>query len=74
VITSDEEIVRAARLRLWREHLRRDDVDGPPDRVIEELWRPAAESSELDRLELLPHVSRRARRFLGPINGLLVDG
>jgi hypothetical protein len=22
----------------------------------------------------LPHVSRRTRRFLGPINGLLVDG
>jgi phosphatidylserine/phosphatidylglycerophosphate/cardiolipin synthase-like enzyme len=74
VITCDEAIVRAARLRLWREHLRRDDVDGEPHRVIDELWRRAAEGSELDRLELLPHVSRRSRRFLGPVNGLLVDG
>ena len=28
------------RLRLWREHLRRDDVDGEPHEVIDELWRP----------------------------------
>ena len=74
VITCDEELVRAARLRLWREHLRRDDVDGEPHRVIDEIWRSTAEGDELDRLELLPHVSRRTRRFLGPINGLLVDG
>ncbi len=74
LITCDEAIVRTARLRLWREHLRRDDVDGEPHRVIDELWRPAAEGTELDRLELLPHISRRTRRFLGPINGLLVDG
>jgi phosphatidylserine/phosphatidylglycerophosphate/cardiolipin synthase-like enzyme len=74
VITCDEKVVRAARLRLWREHLRRDDVDGETHRVIDEIWRPTAEGDELDRLELLPHVSRRARRFLGPINGLLVDG
>jgi phosphatidylserine/phosphatidylglycerophosphate/cardiolipin synthase-like enzyme len=74
VITCDEAVVRAARLRLWREHLRRDDVDGEPHRVIDEIWRPAAEGRELDRLELLPHVSRRSRSFLGPVNGLLVDG
>ena len=74
VITCDEELVRAARLRLWREHLRSDDVDGEPHRVIDEIWRSTAEGDEVDRLELLPHVSRRTRRFLGPINGLLVDG
>jgi phosphatidylserine/phosphatidylglycerophosphate/cardiolipin synthase-like enzyme len=74
VITCDESIVRAARLRLWREHLRRDDVDGDPRQVIDELWRPIAAGDDLDRLALLPHVSRRTRRFLGPINGLLVDG
>ena len=34
-----------------------------PQSVIDELWRPTAEGSELDRLELLPHVSRRARRL-----------
>jgi hypothetical protein len=45
VITTDEQLVRATRLRLWRDHL-----------------------------ALLPHLSRRTRRFLGPLNGLLVDG
>jgi phosphatidylserine/phosphatidylglycerophosphate/cardiolipin synthase-like enzyme len=72
VIATDEELVRATRLRLWSEHLRRDDVDGPPHQVVDELWRPTAEAG--DHLALLPHVSRRTRRFLGPINGLLVDG
>jgi phosphatidylserine/phosphatidylglycerophosphate/cardiolipin synthase-like enzyme len=74
LITCDEELVRRTRLRLWSEHLRRDDVGGEPHRVVDELWRPLAEGQELDRLELLPHVSRRTRGFLGPLNGLLVDG
>ncbi|MDX6424874.1 MAG: hypothetical protein QOD52_279 [Gaiellaceae bacterium] len=72
VITTDDELVRETRLRLWREHLRRDDVDGPPHEVIDQIWQPTAEAG--DHLALLPHVSRRTRRFLGPINGLLVDG
>jgi hypothetical protein len=42
--------------------------------VVDELWRPIAAGDDLDRLGLLPHLSRRTRRFLGPINGLLVDG
>jgi phosphatidylserine/phosphatidylglycerophosphate/cardiolipin synthase-like enzyme len=73
VITCDAELARATRLRLWREHLRRDDVDGDPTRVVDELWRPLA-AEERGRLAHLPHVSRRSRAFLGPINGLLVDG
>jgi phosphatidylserine/phosphatidylglycerophosphate/cardiolipin synthase-like enzyme len=72
VITTDEELARDTRLRLWREHLRRDDVDGEPHEVIDQLWVPTAEQG--DHLAVLPHVSRRTRRFLGPINGLLVDG
>jgi phosphatidylserine/phosphatidylglycerophosphate/cardiolipin synthase-like enzyme len=72
VITTDEELVREARLRLWREHLRRDDVDGEPHEVIDRLWVETAEQG--DHLAVLPHVSRRTRRFLGPLNGLLVDG
>jgi hypothetical protein len=40
--------------------------------VIDQIWRPTAEAG--DHLSYLPHVSRRTRRFLGPINGLLVDG
>jgi phosphatidylserine/phosphatidylglycerophosphate/cardiolipin synthase-like enzyme len=72
VITTDEELVRDTRLRLWREHLRREDVDGEPHEVIDQLWVATAEQG--DHLAVLPHVSRRSRRFLGPINGLLVDG
>jgi phosphatidylserine/phosphatidylglycerophosphate/cardiolipin synthase-like enzyme len=74
VITCDEQIARATRLRLWREHLESDDVDGEPHVVIDEQWRPLAESPEYHRLALLPHLSRRARAFLGPLNSLVVDG
>ena len=83
VVLHDEEFARAARLRLWREHLERDDVDGDPVRVVDELWRPIAEE-ELTRrrnegyverrLTLLPRVSRRAEALWGPLTGLLVDG
>ena len=72
VITTDEKLVRDTRLQLWREHLRREDVDGEPHEVIDRLWAPIAEQA--DHLALIPHVSRRTRRLLGPINGLLVDG
>jgi phosphatidylserine/phosphatidylglycerophosphate/cardiolipin synthase-like enzyme len=72
VIATDERVVRETRLRLWREHLRRDDVDGDPHDVIDRLWRATAE--EGDHLAFLPDVSRRTRSFLGPLNGLLVDG
>jgi phosphatidylserine/phosphatidylglycerophosphate/cardiolipin synthase-like enzyme len=83
VVSGDEELVRATRLRLWREHLERGDVDGPPHEVVDELWKPiAAEGWErrrrgeghAHRLARLPGVSRRSRAFLGPINSLLVDG
>ena len=67
VITCDARLARDTRLRLWREHL---EVEEPTF----ETWRERADESAYDRLRLLPHVSRRVRRFLGPINGLLVDG
>jgi phosphatidylserine/phosphatidylglycerophosphate/cardiolipin synthase-like enzyme len=67
VITCDEQLARETRLSLWREHLAGDDVSF-------ERWRELAEDPAFDTLELLPHVSRRTRRFLGPLNGLLVDG
>jgi phosphatidylserine/phosphatidylglycerophosphate/cardiolipin synthase-like enzyme len=72
LITTDENLARDTRLQLWREHLRREDVDGAPHEVIDRLWRSTAE--EGDHLAFLPGISRRTRRFLGPINGLLVDG
>ena len=73
----------AARLRLWREHLERDDVDGDPASVIDEVWKPLAQEQlsrrgkgePLEhRLVRLPHVSKRSRRLMGPLQGLLVDG
>jgi hypothetical protein len=62
---------------LWAEHLERDpeELDRDPCKVIDELWRPKVEAGAGDRrLQLLPHVSRRSRALLGPLNGLLVDG
>jgi phosphatidylserine/phosphatidylglycerophosphate/cardiolipin synthase-like enzyme len=67
VITCDEELARSTRLRLWGEHLDSDEVSF-------DRFRERAEDPSYDRLQLLPHLSRRTRRFLGPINGLLVDG
>jgi phosphatidylserine/phosphatidylglycerophosphate/cardiolipin synthase-like enzyme len=74
LITGDPELARDVRLRLWREHLQHDDVGGEPHRVVDDHWKPRAESPEYHRLALLPHVSRRSRALLGPLNGLLVDG
>ncbi|HEY6962092.1 MAG TPA: phospholipase D family protein [Gaiellaceae bacterium] len=67
VVTCDESLVRETRLRLWREHL---EVDEPTF----ETWHERADDDAYDRLRRLPNVSRRTRSFLGPINGLLVDG
>ncbi len=67
LVTCDEELAAATRRQLWREHLQ---VDEPTF----ETWRSRCEDSSYDRLALLPSVSRRSRRFLGPLNGLLVDG
>ncbi|HVU76391.1 MAG TPA: phosphatidylserine/phosphatidylglycerophosphate/cardiolipin synthase family protein [Gaiellaceae bacterium] len=67
VITTDENLVRTTRLKLWREHLQHDEPTF-------DLWRERAEDDGYERVAPLPHLSRRTRRFLGPINGLLVDG
>jgi phosphatidylserine/phosphatidylglycerophosphate/cardiolipin synthase-like enzyme len=85
VVTCDAALARDTRLRLWSEHLQRPlpEVSGPAARVVDELWKPIAEEQArrreaglppTHRLSLLPHVSRRTRRLLGPVNGLLVDG
>ena len=67
VITQDEELARETRLRLWREHLHEDDP-------TLDHWHERAKDEAYARVGLLPNVSRRTRRFLGPVNGLLVDG
>jgi phosphatidylserine/phosphatidylglycerophosphate/cardiolipin synthase-like enzyme len=74
VVVDNAELARATRLRLWREHLGREDVDGPAHELVDEAWAPTAESPHEHKLALLPHVSRRSRGALGPLNGLLVDG
>jgi phosphatidylserine/phosphatidylglycerophosphate/cardiolipin synthase-like enzyme len=85
VVVRDEALAHEARLRLWEEHLERprDDIDGDPAQVFDELWVPLAneryERRRRDgwadgKLTLLPHVSRRAEALWGPLNGLVVDG
>jgi phosphatidylserine/phosphatidylglycerophosphate/cardiolipin synthase-like enzyme len=85
VVTHDPGLARSVRLRLWSEHLGcdADELAGDPARIVDERWRPlAAEQlarrergeATTHRLLLLPHVSRRAKGVLGPLNGFLVDG
>jgi phosphatidylserine/phosphatidylglycerophosphate/cardiolipin synthase-like enzyme len=83
VITCDAALARETRLRLWREHLEQDDVDGDPATLIDERWRPIAteQLARRERGEPLTHhlielsgVSRRARRLIGPFDALVVDG
>ena len=84
VVTHDEAVARSTRLRLWSEHLEREeqDVAGNPATVFDELWRPIA-TEQLHRIERgeplthrlvrLPGVSRRHRRLLGPLQSHLYD-
>jgi phosphatidylserine/phosphatidylglycerophosphate/cardiolipin synthase-like enzyme len=85
IVVRDPKLAREVRLRLWAEHLERprEEIDGDPARVFDELWKPLAEE-RLDqrkrqgwadgKLTLLPHVSRRTEALWGPLNGLFVDG
>lgn len=85
VVTRDEAIAKATRLRLWSEHLELsvEEIDRDPAEVIDDCWRPLAHAQlerrragqpPTHRLVRLPHVSRRASALRGPINSLLVDG
>lgn len=84
VATCDADLARSTRLELWSEHLElpREQIDGDPTRVIDELWRPISEDQlrrqradlpATHRLLHLPGVSRRTKRLIGPMRGLLVD-
>jgi len=85
LVSHDPELATETRLRLWAEHLelpikkiRRDPIE-----VIDELWKPISKE-QLDRrtageplthrLAMLPNLSRRSSRALGPLTGMLVDG
>jgi phosphatidylserine/phosphatidylglycerophosphate/cardiolipin synthase-like enzyme len=85
IVTCDAGLARDTRLRLWAEHLERSEqeVSSDPVQVVDELWKPIAKEQyerreqglpPTHRLCLLPGVSRRSRRLLGPLQGLLVDG
>jgi phosphatidylserine/phosphatidylglycerophosphate/cardiolipin synthase-like enzyme len=85
VVACDPRLARATRLRLWSEHLQlpERELAGDPTRIVDELWKPIAEEQAArrrrgepltHRLCLLPHVSRRTRRLLGPLQSFLVDG
>jgi len=86
VVTTDPDLVRDTRLRLWAEHLGVDLAEiaqEQPSTVVDERWRPIA-AEQLRRLQgglppshrllALPGVSRRSRRLLGPLVGLIDDG
>ncbi len=74
LVCHDERLARDVRLRLWAEHLEcpREELEGDATAIVDELWRPHAQAG--GKLRLLPHVSRRSRGLLGPLNGFLVDG
>jgi phosphatidylserine/phosphatidylglycerophosphate/cardiolipin synthase-like enzyme len=85
-VADDPDLARATRLRLWAEHLEVDTAtiaDDEPHSVVDDRWRPVAfEQLErlragapaTHRLQALPSVSRRMRRLLGPLVGLVDDG
>ena len=77
-------MARATRQRLWAEHLELPAaaVSADPASVIDHLWRPIAEEQYrrrgagepmTHRLAMLPHMSHRAERLLGPLDGLILD-
>jgi phosphatidylserine/phosphatidylglycerophosphate/cardiolipin synthase-like enzyme len=86
LVSCEPELARSTRERLWAEHLELplDEVRGrDAAELVDERWYPVAEE-QLDRrdrgqplthrLVRLPGASRRSRRLLGPLQGLVVDG
>jgi phosphatidylserine/phosphatidylglycerophosphate/cardiolipin synthase-like enzyme len=85
IVAHAPELALRTRQRLWSEHLELpvDQIPADPTRAIDEFWKPISKE-QLERrtrgqglthrLVRLPDVSRRTRRILGPINGLVVDG
>jgi len=85
VVAHDPGLALRTRLRLWSEHLElpADQIPADPTQAIDELWKPIAKdqlarrnagSPLTHRLVELPHVSKRSRRALGPLDSLVVDG
>ncbi len=86
VVTDDAALARDTRVRLWAEHLELDEATvaaEPVTELVDHRWKPIAHD-QLERLRAgvppthrllaLPGVSRRSRRLLGPLSGLIDDG
>jgi hypothetical protein len=86
VTTDDAVLARATRERLWAEHLELplDEIAGrDATDLIDTTWRPIAmeqlgrrdaDQPPTHRLVALPGVSKRSRRLLGPLQGIVDDG
>ena len=86
VVTEYAALARDTRIRLWAEHLELEPAQvgaESPASLVDNHWRPIAEEqlsrmragqNPTHRLLELPGVSRRSRRLLGPLTGLLDDG
>ncbi len=85
LVSHDRDLARETRLRLWSEHLELplEELRRDPIGVIDELWKPISQDQLkrrtagqplTHRLVRLPNVSKRSRRALGPLQGLVVDG
>jgi phosphatidylserine/phosphatidylglycerophosphate/cardiolipin synthase-like enzyme len=85
VVTTDPRLARETRVRLWSEHLGVEPAalaEADPQGVVDARFKPiaAAERQRVlsgapptHRLLELPGVSRRSRRLLGPLVGLVDD-
>ncbi len=85
LVSDDRGLARETRVRLWAEHLELEPdtvAAAEPCVVIDERWRPIAHEQlqrrragapPTHRLLELPGSSRRARRLLGPLQGLVDD-
>jgi hypothetical protein len=81
----DSRLAKATRIRLWSEHLGVDPgalADEDPEGVVDARFKPIAAEQlaraqrgapPAHRLIELPGVSRRSRRLLGPLVGLVDD-
>jgi phosphatidylserine/phosphatidylglycerophosphate/cardiolipin synthase-like enzyme len=86
VLTDDAALARGTRVRLWAEHLELEPeavAARSATELVDEQWRPIAHEQlrrtragepPSHRLLELPGVSRRSRRLLGPLSGLIDDG
>ena len=85
LVCQDPDLARETRTRLWSEHLQLDAATiAATDyrNLVDDHWRPVA-LEQLERLRrgappahrllALPGVSRRSRRLLGPLTGLVED-